>query len=117
MHADGATVVVSSHLLTEVEATCTHVAVLQSGALIAEGELRTLLDADSTGLVIVTPDADLAVSTLLAAGVAAYRDDAASPRWSCRRATHRRSSRCSCGRRRRARARRGVRGWRSCSPG
>ena len=79
LHAGGATVVVSSHLLTEVEATCTHVAVLQSGALIAEGELRLLLDADSTGLVIATPDADLAVSTLLAAGVAAYRDDADEP--------------------------------------
>ena len=37
LHAGGATVVVSSHLLTEVEATCTHVAVLQSGALVAAG--------------------------------------------------------------------------------
>ena len=51
LHAGGATVVVSSHLLAEVEATCTHVAVLQSGSLVAEGELRGLLDADATGLV------------------------------------------------------------------
>jgi ABC-2 type transport system ATP-binding protein len=75
LHASGATVVVSSHLLTEVEATCTHVAVLQSGALIAAGELRTLLDADAAGLVVVTPDVDLAVTTLRAAGATAYRDD------------------------------------------
>ena len=78
LHAGGATVVVSSHLLTEVEATCTHVAVLQSGALIATGELRSLLDADATGLVVVTPDVDLALTTLRAAGVSAYRDDAGS---------------------------------------
>jgi ABC-2 type transport system ATP-binding protein len=75
LHAHGATVVVSSHLLTEVEATCTHVAVLQSGALIAAGELSSLLDADATGLVVVTPDVELAVSTLRGVGASAYRDD------------------------------------------
>jgi ABC-2 type transport system ATP-binding protein len=75
LHAGGATVVVSSHLLTEVEATCTHVAVLQSGTLIAAGELRSLLDADAAGLVVVTPDVDLALTTLRAAGASAYRDD------------------------------------------
>ena len=37
LHADGATVIVSSHLLAEVEATCTHVAVLQAGSLVAVG--------------------------------------------------------------------------------
>jgi ABC-2 type transport system ATP-binding protein len=76
LHADGATVVVSSHLLTEVEATCTHVAVLQSGALIAAGELHTLLDAGTTGLVVSTPDVDLALHTLRGIGAAVYRDEA-----------------------------------------
>jgi ABC-2 type transport system ATP-binding protein len=75
LHAGGATVVVSSHLLTEVEATCTHVAVLQSGTLIAEGELCSLLDADAEGLVVVTPDVDLALATLRGVGATAYRDD------------------------------------------
>jgi ABC-2 type transport system ATP-binding protein len=75
LHAGGATVVVSSHLLTEVEATCTHVAVLQAGTLIAAGELHSLLDADAAGLVVVTPDVDLALTTLRAAGASAYRDD------------------------------------------
>ena len=37
LHAGGATVIVSSHLLAEVEATCTHVAVLQAGSLVAAG--------------------------------------------------------------------------------
>ena len=53
LHAGGATVVVSSHLLTEVEATCTHVAVLQSGSLIAEGELRGLRRRTDTSRVEV----------------------------------------------------------------
>jgi ABC-2 type transport system ATP-binding protein len=78
LHAAGATVVVSSHLLTEVEATCTHVAVLQAGTLIAAGELRSLLEADSTGLVVVTPDVDLALATLRGAGATAYRDGGAA---------------------------------------
>ncbi len=77
LHAGGATVVVSSHLLTEVEATCTHVAVLQSGTLIAAGELRSLLDADAAGLVVTTPDVELAVATLRGVGASAYRDDGA----------------------------------------
>ncbi len=78
LHAGGATVVVSSHLLTEVEATCTHVAVLQSGTLIAAGELRCLLDADAAGLVVTTPDVELAVATLRGVGASAYRDDGAT---------------------------------------
>ena len=64
LHADGATVIVSSHLLTEVEATCTHVAVLQAGTLVASGELATLLSAGAGGLVVATPDVELALHTL-----------------------------------------------------
>lgn len=76
LHADGATVVVSSHLLTEVEATCTHVAVLAAGSLVATGELAALLDAGTGGLVVTTPDVDLALYTLRETGATAYRADA-----------------------------------------
>jgi ABC-2 type transport system ATP-binding protein len=79
LHAGGATVIVSSHLLAEVEATCTHVAVLQSGSLVAAGELRTLLDTGTGGLVIVTPDVDLALRTLREAGITAYLGESAEP--------------------------------------
>lgn len=79
LHADGATVIVSSHLLTEVEATCTHVAVLQAGTLVATGELRTLLAAGSGGLVVATPDVDLALRTLRSAGATAYRAEGSEP--------------------------------------
>jgi ABC-2 type transport system ATP-binding protein len=72
LHDSGATVIVSSHLLAEVEATCTHVAVLQAGSLVAAGELSTLLDTGTGGLVIVTPDAELALRTLRETGITAY---------------------------------------------
>jgi ABC-2 type transport system ATP-binding protein len=79
LHESGATVIVSSHLLAEVEATCTHVAVLQSGSLVAAGELRSLLDTGGAGLVIVTPDVELALRTLREAGVTAYLGEGVEP--------------------------------------
>ena len=69
LHADGATVLVSSHLLAEVEATCTHVAVLDHGALIAAGPLAALLDGQAPALDIRTPDSAVAMQALQAAGV------------------------------------------------
>jgi ABC-2 type transport system ATP-binding protein len=78
LHAAGTTVIVSSHLLAEVEATCTHVAVLQAGSLVAAGELRTLLAAGTAGLVIATPDVELALRTLRGVGATAYRAERCS---------------------------------------
>jgi ABC-2 type transport system ATP-binding protein len=64
LHAAGTTVLVSSHLLAEVEATCTHVAVLHRGTVVAQGELATLLEAGNPALVVSTPDGDKAVEAL-----------------------------------------------------
>ncbi|GLW81050.1 ABC transporter ATP-binding protein [Actinokineospora globicatena] len=64
LHAAGTTVLVSSHLLTEVEATCTHVAVLNQGTVVAQGELSTLLEAGSANLLVSTPEVTLAVDAL-----------------------------------------------------
>jgi ABC-type multidrug transport system ATPase subunit len=64
LHAAGTTVLVSSHLLAEVEATCTHVAVLHRGAVVAQGELAELLDAGNNGLLVSTPEGSLAVDAL-----------------------------------------------------
>ncbi|MBU6244268.1 MAG: alpha/beta fold hydrolase [Actinomycetales bacterium] len=47
--AGGRTVIVSSHLLSEVEQTCSHVVVMHHGRLVATGEVATLL-AGRTGL-------------------------------------------------------------------
>jgi ABC-2 type transport system ATP-binding protein len=64
LHAAGTTVLVSSHLLAEVEATCTHVAVLHQGSVVAQGELAELLEAGNSGLVVTTPDTTQAVNAL-----------------------------------------------------
>ena len=44
----GRTVIVSSHMLSEVEQTCSHVVVMHRGQLIATGEVAELL-AGRTG--------------------------------------------------------------------
>ena len=46
--ASGRTVIVSSHMLSEVEQTCSHVVVMHRGQLVAVGEVETLL-AGKTG--------------------------------------------------------------------
>jgi ABC-2 type transport system ATP-binding protein len=79
LHDGGATVIVSSHLLAEVEATCTHVAVLQSGSLVAAGELAALLDSSTAGMDVATPDVDRALDALRAAGLTAYRAEGEEP--------------------------------------
>ncbi|HVW39717.1 MAG TPA: ABC transporter ATP-binding protein [Amycolatopsis sp.] len=64
LHDEGVTVLVSSHLLAEVEATCTHVAVLHDGTVVAQGELDELLESGSPGLLVSTPDGDRALEAL-----------------------------------------------------
>lgn len=41
-HGRGATVLLNSHLLSEVEAVCDHVAILRAGKLIKQGAIRSL---------------------------------------------------------------------------
>lgn len=41
--SEGTTVILASHLLTEVEQVCTRVAIMQAGAIIASGDVHTLL--------------------------------------------------------------------------
>lgn len=47
--ASGRTVIVSSHMLSEVEQTCSHVVVMHRGKLIAVGEVETLLAGRADG--------------------------------------------------------------------
>jgi ABC-2 type transport system ATP-binding protein len=64
LHENGTTVLVSSHLLSEVEATCTHVAVLHKGNVVAQGELGPLLEAGNPTLAVITPAIAEAVEAL-----------------------------------------------------
>ena len=63
VNAQGTTVFLSSHLLTEVEALCTRVGVMDRGRLVVQEDLATL--RGPTGRVAVTtPDPDRAVALL-----------------------------------------------------
>ncbi|MDL5156424.1 ABC transporter ATP-binding protein [Actinomycetospora termitidis] len=75
LHEAGTTVLLSSHLLAEVEAVCSHVAVLQHGSLLVSGELSSLLEAGAGELVVTTDDPAAGVVALRAAGAGAYHRD------------------------------------------
>ena len=67
---DGATVLLSSHLLSEVEQVCTHVGVMRAGRMVAQGpidEVRGL--AGPQQVRIVTPDIEAALAVLREAGL------------------------------------------------
>jgi ABC-2 type transport system ATP-binding protein len=69
--ATGRTVVVSSHLLAEVEQTCSHVVVMANGRLIAQGPVGELVGA-GTSLVLDLDDPERAA--VIAAGVEGVHD-------------------------------------------
>jgi ABC-type multidrug transport system ATPase subunit len=67
------TLIVSSHLLSEIEQIASHVGLLHHGRLLAEAPLAELLGSDS--VEVVTDDAARAVATLATAGIAARPHD------------------------------------------
>jgi ABC-2 type transport system ATP-binding protein len=67
--ATGRTVVVSSHLLAEVEQTCTHVVVMHKGRLVAAGSVADIAGTDAVTLAVADPDE--AARVLAAAGIVA----------------------------------------------
>ena len=68
--ADGATVFLSSHLLTEVEQVCSHVGVMSRGRLISQGTLDELRGAASTRVRVVTAQPHEAATVLAGLGLA-----------------------------------------------
>jgi ABC-2 type transport system ATP-binding protein len=66
--ATGRTVVVSSHLLAEVEQSCTHVVVMHKGLLVAAGSVAEIAGAGSMQLAVADPQR--AAEVLAAAGIA-----------------------------------------------
>jgi ABC-2 type transport system ATP-binding protein len=65
--ATGRTVVISSHLLAEVEQTCSHVVVMHNGRLVAVGSVADI--AGAGGLQLMVQDPQRAQEILSAAGV------------------------------------------------
>lgn len=71
---EGATVLISSHLLSEVEQLCTHVGVMSRGRLVSQGPLADLRARAAPQLQLTTPDAAAAVGVLAGLGVRATAD-------------------------------------------
>jgi ABC-2 type transport system ATP-binding protein len=61
--AGGRTVILSSHMLAEVEQTCSHVVVMHLGRCVAAGPVAEIT-GDGAGLIVGTPEGGRAVSVL-----------------------------------------------------
>jgi ABC-2 type transport system ATP-binding protein len=61
LQRSGTTIVVSSHLLTEIELICTRAAILSEGRLVAQSKVQDLL-SPSQSVIVVTHDVEDAVS-------------------------------------------------------
>ncbi|MDT0212586.1 alpha/beta fold hydrolase [Rothia sp. ARF10] len=80
----GRTVVVSSHLLAEVEMTCTHVVVMHAGRVVTTGPVADLLSSDDTTVFELASVASLAPARAALAGADGIRsveviDDPSKP--------------------------------------
>lgn len=64
MARDGTTVFVSSHLLAEIEQTCTHVAVLDHGRIVAQDSLDVLRSHSTPTLTMAVTDLEAATRRL-----------------------------------------------------
>ncbi|MDQ1682170.1 MAG: type transport system ATP-binding protein [Frankiaceae bacterium] len=69
--ADGSTILVSSHLLAEIEQVATHVGIMSAGRLLRQGRLEDVLGSASTSLRVSTPDVALAITVLEGLGLTA----------------------------------------------
>lgn len=67
--ADGATVFLSSHLLSEIEQVCSHAAVMSNGKLLTQGTLADLRAAGTARLRVEVDRADAAASVLRRLGL------------------------------------------------
>ena len=68
---EGATVFLSSHLLSEIEQVCTHVGVMHRGRLLMQGRLSELRALAEPQLRVETDDPDRAAEVLAACGLTA----------------------------------------------
>lgn len=76
---DGATVFVSSHLLSEIEQVCTHAAVVGRGRLLAQGTLASLFDDGPRRILVRTRDIPLAGEVLRGLGLAPVEESVPAP--------------------------------------
>ncbi|CAB4545617.1 MAG: ATP-binding cassette domain-containing protein [Actinobacteria bacterium] len=70
---EGITVFVSSHLLSEIEMLCSHVAVMSAGKIVAQGKIEDLRNEEPTRLILATDEADAAIDVLKSEGLGKSR--------------------------------------------
>jgi ABC-2 type transport system ATP-binding protein len=73
--AGGATVVLSTHLLSEVQQVCTHVGVMHRGRLVEQGRLGDLASRSTPRAAVTTREPARAAQVLAGMGVGAVRVD------------------------------------------
>ena len=66
--ADGITVLISSHLLAEIQQICSHIGVMRAGKLVAQGSIDELRSTQAAQLVVHTPDTEQAAQVLVRLG-------------------------------------------------
>jgi ABC-2 type transport system ATP-binding protein len=67
---DGATILVSSHLLSEVEQVCSHLGVMREGRLVAQGTIGEVRAGAQPLVHVTSPDPDIAAAVLRQLGLA-----------------------------------------------
>src|SRR5919109_1036033 len=74
--AEGRTVFVSSHILSEIQQTCDRVAILSRGRCVAAGPVAEVLSTGRTaaGVLARVDDLDAGLAALGAAGLSAHRE-------------------------------------------
>ncbi|GAB2480556.1 ABC transporter ATP-binding protein [Luteococcus sediminum] len=72
---DGVTVLVSSHLLSEIAQVCSHLGVMHSGHLVAQGTVAEVLGSDRPVTRIETCTPELAATVLRSLGATELRHD------------------------------------------
>lgn len=74
LSSDGTTILVSSHLLSEIEQLCSHVAVMSAGEIVAQGSLAELQAQNQTYLKIISPDGEKVLKVLSEFGLSAQQE-------------------------------------------
>ncbi|RZL49458.1 MAG: ATP-binding cassette domain-containing protein [Pedobacter sp.] len=72
----GKTILVSSHLLAEIERTATHVGIINKGAMLFQGTINELHDLSKPAVKIETDNQEKAIEILANAGIDILQSDA-----------------------------------------
>jgi ABC-2 type transport system ATP-binding protein len=71
--ADGTTILVSTHLLAEVEQVCSHIGVMRDGRLVAQGRVSEIRDGGGARVRVVTSDPEAAARVMAGLGMSEVR--------------------------------------------